>query len=684
VSKRPQEAKYFRGDLQGLRGIAVVFVLLFHAEFKGFQGGFVGVDIFFVLSGFLITKNLLEEEIKTGTISLRNFYAKRLRRLLPASSLVLIATLILGYFYLPPVLLPDLTRDISAATLYISNFIFAGRATDYFAANATPSPVLHFWSLSLEEQFYIFWPVTVLLLAKTKLLTHTTVRLFSVLTFATSLSFAIWLLPRSEPWAFFSLPTRAWQLALGAFIATFVFKLEKLSYKVAWVLGTLGLGAVIASGLFIRNAANFPGLIALLPTIGAGLIIVAGVQRRRNLAWNLLSVKPLQYLGKISYSIYLWHWPLFVIPMIASGQALSVKSKLTLIAVTFLLSIVTEKYVEERFRLGGLRNRRPIITFYTAVFSMLILVISSIGVRADVLSNSHKHVAKSTLALNLPTSTTRPKTIDAPVPDDLVPSLFEAKSDHPITYSDHCNVQVNQLPTGASCIYGDTKSTTTVALFGDSHAMAWFPALNSISISNHWKLYSQTMSACGPPDLKQWNNSAAIEMQNCPIWRETAIARIIKAKPLFVLTTGTRAFAAVKDDGSIAPASENATLWEAGMKRTLAKFKAAGIRVIMVSDVPYANGDPVVCLSAHPDSSIACANPVSSAIDTNWLNLERKVSTAESVPLIEPQMWVCPSTPCPVVISNILIYLDAGHMTATFANSLSAKLGDAITVALKQ
>jgi peptidoglycan/LPS O-acetylase OafA/YrhL len=682
VPKAAKDAFNFRGDLQGLRAIAVIFVLLFHAEIVGFQGGFIGVDIFFVLSGFLITKNLLDEEIRTGTISISAFYAKRLRRLLPASVLVLISTLILGYFYLPPVLIPDLTRDVSAATLYISNFSFAARATDYFAANATPSPVLHFWSLSLEEQFYIFWPITVLLLSRTRFLARSTVRTFSAITLIASLFFAVWLLPKSEPWAFFSLPTRAWQLALGALVATLVVKLEKLNFKVAWLLSLIGLGAVLASGLFIRSAANFPGWIALLPTVGAALVIVGGTQHRKTFTWNLLNLPVMQYIGKISYSLYLWHWPLFVIPMISVGHALSLSSKLILIAITFALSILTEKFVEAKFRFGFLKRRKPMLTFFTSVLAMLVLISTSVGVRAEILNSSHHSGSSKPLTLALSTSATRPKTIDTKVPEDLAPSLFQAKNDHPAIYSDHCNVQVNQLPTSAACIYGDTTSATTVALFGDSHAMAWFPALNEISIKNHWKLYSQTMSACGPPDLKQWNNSAAIIMENCPIWREAAIKRIIKAKPLFVLVTGTRAFAAVHDDGSIAKASENAGLWEPAMKRTLEKFKTAGIKVIMVSDVPYASGDPVICLSAHPNSSLACTSPVGTAIDASWLDLERKVATFEKVSLIEPQMWVCPSDPCPVIIGNILIYLDGGHMTATFAAKLSAKLDLAIASAL--
>ena len=682
MASKSARSNKFRGDLQGVRGIAVLFVLLFHAGIPGFQGGFIGVDIFFVLSGFLITKNLLEEEIRTGTISIREFYAKRMRRLLPASGLVLLLTLIFGYLYLPRVLIPELTRDISAATLYISNFSFAARATDYFAVNATPSPVIHYWSLSLEEQFYIFWPVAVLLLSKLRFMARTSVRHFALLTFFASLAFAIWLLPRSEPWAFFSLPTRAWQLALGAIIATLVSNFRRLKYFVAWVLGFSGLGMVIASGLFIRSSAQFPGPIALLPTVGVGLIIIAGIQKRKTAVSALLSWRPLQYLGKISYSIYLWHWPLFVIPLIAMGHPLKLAVRVALIAITLVISAASEKFVEAKFRLGRLKANRPLRTYLAAAFSILILISSSVGVRAEVLNKVHKPHKAVIVISNLLTAVVRPTTVDAPVPEDLYPSLFDAKNDHPISYTDRCNVQVNGLASSSPCIYGDTTSTVTVALFGDSHALAWFPAINRVATNNHWKLFSQTMSACGPPDLGQWNAQAAKVLKNCPIWREAAIQKIIAAKPLFVLLTGTRGFVAVHADGTIAPVTENASLWSAGMKRTLDKFKAAGIRPIMISDIPFANNDPTICLSLHPKSSIACATPVVRAINSDWVLLERKVAMAEKVTLIEPQMWLCPSSPCPVILNNILIYLDASHMTATFSQTLSGKLGRAIAASL--
>ena len=234
----------------------------------------------------------------------------------------------------------------------------------------------------------------------------------------------------------------------------------------------------------------------------------------------------------------------------------------------------------------------------------------------------------------------------------------------------------------APCLYGDLNSKTTIALFGDSHALAWFPAVNKIAKLHHWKLYSQTMSSCGPADIPAWSPSTGSLMQNCPIWRNAAITKIIASHPIFVLIGGTRGFETLNSQGAVASAPDNHLIWEAGVKRNIDKFKSAGIKVVMLSDVPVANGDPVVCLSAHPDSSIACANPVSKAIDIGWLETERKVAKDEGIALIEAQMWVCPTEPCPVIIKNTLVYFDPGHMTATFSASLSSKLNAAIKKAI--
>ena len=674
----------FRKDLQGLRAIAVLFVLLFHAGVPGFNGGFIGVDVFFVLSGFLITGNLLREALSSGTVSLQNFYAKRIRRLLPASLFVLFLTLLACFLFLPPVLIPNFVGDITSAILYISNMSFAFQATDYFASGATPSPVLHFWSLGVEEQFYIFWPMLVLLLTKSKLHARHSVRIFGSLTFATSLLFAVWLLPRSQPWAFFSLPTRAWELALGAVLATVVSHVSKIDHKLINIVGFFGLLLVIFSGFFIRSANQFPGLLALLPTVGAGFIIFAGAHKGKTLTSNLLSEAPMQYIGKISYSLYLWHWPLFVIPAIIVGHSLSWAVRTLLFFITFLAASLSEKFIERPFKGGFLTHLSSKRTFLITMISMALIIATAFSFRYESMHGFRpfKFFTSSTSLVAPTQGSIRPATIDQPVPMKLHPSLFNAKSDRSINYADHCHTQLNMTASPARCLYGDLNSKTNIALFGDSHALAWFPAVNKLAKLHHWKLYSQTMSSCGPADIPAWSPSTGSLMRNCPIWREAAINKIIDAHPLFILMGGTRGFETLNARGSVASPPENHLIWEAGIKRSIEKFKAAGIKVILLSDVPVANGDPVVCLSNHPDSSLACANPVSKAIDTGWLETERKVAHDTGITLVEAQMWVCPTDPCPVIIKQTLVYFDPGHMTATFSASLSPKLDMAIVQAL--
>ena len=522
------------------------------------------------------------------------------------------------------------------------------------------------------------------MLTKSKLHVRHSVRIFASITFIVSLFFAVWLLPRSQPWAFFSLPTRAWELALGAILATVISHVPKIDHKLINIFGFFGLLLVLFSGFFIRSASQFPGFLALIPTVGAGLVIFAGAHKGKTLTSNLLSEAPFQYIGKISYSLYLWHWPLFVIPAIIVGHSLSWPIRLLLFALTFVTASLSERCIEQPFKAGLLTYLKPNRTFSITMISMVLIIAAAFTFRYESLHGFRpfKIFSSATSPVSPTQGGARSATVDHPVPKNLRPSLFNAKNDRSINYADHCHTQLNMTASTARCLYGDLNSKTTIALFGDSHALAWFPAVNKIAKLHHWKLYSQTMSSCGPADIPAWSPSTGSLMQNCPIWRESAVNKIIAAHPLFVLMGGTRGFETLNAQGNVASPPENHLIWEAGVKRNIEKFKAAGVKVILLSDVPVANGDPVVCLSAHPDSSNACANPVSKAIDVGWLETERKVSNDEGVALIEPQMWVCPTDPCPVIIKDILVYFDPGHMTATFSASLSPKLDKAISKAL--
>lgn len=685
----------FRADIEGLRGIAVLLVLLFHASIPGFNGGFVGVDVFFVISGFLITGMLLREYESTGKISLRNFYARRVRRLLPASALVLVVTLIASIIVLPPLSIPSVMVDISAAALYVSNIVFAFRATDYFAAGSAPSPILHFWSLGVEEQFYLFWPAIFLLVAYGARKLRMRIGIAIAAIGISSFVFATYLVTRAGPWAFFSLPTRAWELALGGILAVFGTKLSKTPHWLAVLFGWLGLTAVIYSGVFIKATAPFPSWPALTPTLGAALLIVGGSRVSRFSSAPFLGMAVPQFLGRISYSLYLWHWPLLVLPLAIKGLPLNIyeRSGLALLAIPF--AYATQRWVEDPLRHGRLIGTLPRKNLLTAAAMAMVIVGASIGTDYLVTTNAHHNTPKMTaeqkaaeidallnpLAENTKSANSRPDTLASPVPANLDPELINAKNDRPLTYVDRCHTQQNLLPSTLPCIYGDITSNTTIMLFGDSHALSWFPAMNILAKKNGWKLLSLTMSACSPADIPAWNPSNNSVMKNCAIWRAESLKKIATAKPLIVVVAGTRGFATIDSKGKLVKGDARSAIWRSGMKRTVDQLKLASKNVIYIGDAPQSLIDPPVCLSAHPKNALECATPVAKAIQNDWISQETAMTIEEKISFIDPGLWICPTSPCPVILGNLLVYMDGGHLTATFSAALASKLRTAISVA---
>lgn len=685
----PQTKTSFRADIEGLRGVAVLLVLFFHASF-GFSGGYVGVDVFFVISGFLITGMLLREIEDTGRISLSKFYARRARRLLPAASLVLIATLIASIFILPPLLMPGVAVDTAVAALYVSNIAFARHAIDYFAIGSTPSPILHFWSLSVEEQFYMFWPAALLLVTRGTRKPRRNIGITIAFIAISSFFFALWLLPRSQPWAFFSLPTRAWELALGGLLAVASKHLTLIPKHIASILGWIGLCAVVFSGIFTRNAAQFPGLPALLPTLGAGLIILSGTQKLSNGPERILGSRILLFFGRISYSLYLWHWPLLVLPLTGGGGRLSTSVRIALIIASIALATLTHYLVENPLRRGQFIGVLPPRNLFMA--ALLAILITGFSLGADVAatadlhnkSNSTQSTTKSPTAFPSALMPVRPLTIDVPIPSNLNPDLANAKTDRALAYLDRCHTQMDQPPSTEDCLYGDTNSTTTIVLFGDSHALSWFPAVNALAKTRGWRLLSLTMSACSPADISAWNPNSQQVMKNCAIWREDALTRMAAVHPSIVLVAGTRGFETVDNSGQVLAGDARDTSWVLGMTRTINRIKVLASNVILLADTPLSAVDPPVCLSAHSDSVLACSTPVDIAINPRWLGMEKSIATAEKIGFIDPEWWVCPSSPCPVTYNNFLIYLDGGHLTATYAASLAIPLGKAIVTTVSK
>ncbi|MFH1474629.1 MAG: acyltransferase family protein, partial [Chloroflexota bacterium] len=609
-------AEAFRPDVEGLRGIAILFVVLFHADLVPLAGGFVGVDVFFVISGFLITGLLLRERERTGRIALAGFYARRVRRLLPAALVAIAVILPAASALVAPLDRPAAALDGAAAALSFANIRFALGEGDYFASMTSPSPFLHFWSLSVEEQFYLAWPVLLLLGAR-----GGRPRLGAAITLGvvlvTSLAACVVATEVAPSWAFYMLPTRAWQLATGGLLAIGAVALARIPGLPMAALGWAGLAAVLVAPVAVDAAMAYPGVAALLPTLGAAALIAAG-QRRWSPA-RLLAVTPLRYLGRISYSLYLWHWPILVLPAIAAGAPLEPRARLALVAVSVVVATLSWACVEEPFRRAtwcfALRPVRTlafagaalafIVAFsaglsYRQASDLDLVGVSSVGetpadgAAVDDVDWTADWTADWTDTgatedepedpaagggVNAPTAgptavpggsplpsalpsaapsaapTTRPTPtprVSFVLPRDVRPSLARARDDIERLRRDGC-LAFEPATAPRDCVYGNRSGTFTVALVGDSHASHLFPAVEAIAKRNGWRLETYVKVACPFIDLRVRNLALKREYRECPPWRTAVLERLTAHPADLVLVSNSRwTFPVRTEDGTVA------------------------------------------------------------------------------------------------------------------------------------
>ena len=461
----PERSEHFRPDVEGLRAVAVLLVLLYHAGVPGFGGGYVGVDVFFVVSGFLITALLLRELDASGSISFSRFYARRVRRLLAASVLTLVATLGAALVLLPATRIPEVAIDVGAAAAYVSNLRFAIAANDYFQAGGAPSAVLHFWSLSVEEQFYFFWPAVLLILWRLSARLHVGRRglvVGMVLLSAASLVGCVWLTGQNQAWAFYLLPTRAWELGTGALLAISASRLQLRGRRTAAIFGLVGLAAIMLAALAFSDQTSFPGFAAVLPVAGTALVIVGGFHPSA-LPTRLLSLPPATFLGRISYSTYLWHYPMLFFAAVAYGAPLPLSLSVLVALGSIPLAAITQRLVERPFRAGRFIGVRPRVNLGQALASTLVVV---------MLAGGATLYAKSKVDATL---------------GDLIPPLGDLQDARPTR--GFCPDDVGDM---AACVYGDPSSKATIVLFGDSHALHWFPAFEPMALQHDIRPVSYT------------------------------------------------------------------------------------------------------------------------------------------------------------------------------------------------
>jgi len=638
----------FRPDIEGLRAVAVLLVLLYHAGVPAISGGYVGVDVFFVVSGFLITGLILRELEARRSVSLSRFYARRARRLLPAATLTLVVTLAASVVLLPFVRIPAISIDVAAAATYVSNLRFGVSANDYFAAAAAPSPVLHFWSLSLEEQFYLFWPLMLLLTYRVSSRWVSPMRGIAVMVGLVSVaSFVacIWLTGENEMWAFFLLPTRAWELGLGALVMCAVPRLAHLPHGIAPALVGIGLMLIAAAALLFDESTRFPGAFALVPTLGTAMVIVGSTPARRSWPSRMLTNGPCRFLGRVSYSTYLWHWPMLVFAAAIHGSPLPLGISLVVAFASIPVAALTQFAVERPFRLGRLIGVRPRWNLAQAVISALVIVAISAAAAASARS----------------------------VVDDRLAGLQPPVSDPRTLRSGWC-IKLTEVDDPNRCVEGDPASSRVVVLFGDSQAEHWTAAMTRMAVDRGWRLVSLTRPSCYSLDF-----AVAYDAEKeCPEWREHVFARIRVERPDLVVLSNHARLAFMVDGrvlvSSVAADRDGALReWGDGLSRTLARLTEMSTEVAIIGETPLAGVDVPSCLVEHADDFSACDRPLAS-IPEAWLAVDAAVAAEHGATFIDPTEWLCPAERCPAVIDNMLVYRDTMHMGEPFSASLTDRL----------
>lgn len=706
----------FRPDVEGLRALAVVAVVVYHAWPAWLPGGFVGVDVFFVVSGFLITSLLLREFAATGTISLRRFWARRARRLLPAATIALVATAVAGRLLLDGLSTGVLARDIAAAAGFVANIRFGLIGNDYLSSSLPPSPVLHFWSLAVEEQFYVLWPAAVLVALRVGRRRGAGRRVLGLVVGAVAVASLAWSIAWTSSagvWAFFLLPTRAWELLAGVGVALAAPVIGRsLSRPVSWALSVAGLVVVEAAMVLFDDGTAFPGVAAMLPVAGTVLVLVGGLA----VPLPLLAVRPLQWIGARSYSIYLWHFPFLVFAERRWG-ALSGVGAAAAVAGAVAVATLMHRWVEDPLRRSPVLAVRPARSLGLGAIGVALSLASaglvvafppslSGGVDAAEVSLAGPEPAVSTsssppvptvdTSTSAPSATSTPPTtttlwvhaeqadlddppwlapivaanlatleralLAAEVPGNAAPSLDEIRDDVPVAYDDGCHVGIGGSR-AVDCVYGDPQGSYRIVLFGDSHLTQWLPAFADAGERLGWQIRLHTKRACPwtfiPTEKDQIGN-------NCAGWQANVVEAIAADPPDLLIVSGYR-YKQVGWAAGMAPDE----VWRKGGVAALEALRPLVPSLVILGDSSTPALDVPSCLASHRSDVGACVATREEAVRPTRQQVERELAEQFDALFVPTSNWTCTARACPVVVGNVLMYRDDSHLTATAAALLT-------------
>ena len=662
------DAQKFRPDLEGLRGAAILLVVLFHADVRAFAGGFVGVDVFFVLSGFFITGLLLRELEDTSTIDVQAFYGRRAMRLLPALLLVMLTTLALVMSLYAPIDRAPVASTGRSVALYSGNIEFARQSTDYF--HAADNPLLHTWSLAVEEQFYLVWPLVLLLAwAGWSRWTRTPEeialpsetdgdvnrrRLTMVIGLlgALSLLASVMLTPTSQSWAFFGMPTRIWEFALGGMLFLALRERRSWSSSARGIALQVGGGvAVVAAIALYDSVTPYPGIAAIFPALGGAALIAGGEWAPASAVSRALAASWLRWFGRLSYAWYLWHWPLVGLGAVLDPR-IGVAGKLAWSGVALVLAWLTHRYVEQSPRDGALARIPE--RWVTA---------SVVGASVAAAFVAHVALVKARRDASSPAQRT----------------FAAARSDR----MDHdCWATTVDDPRGA-CEFGDTRSSTVIALLGDSHAEHWLGALDRAGREHGWKIVAMVKGGCPVADMPRLVNARFKRYYHeCTRYREAMVRRIIAMRPNAVILSSWDHYFPVNGKGASWQVTPE--MWRLGLRRTYQRLTAAGLRTVAIRGTPRAWFDVPACLSrlqARVPFARRCEYDRAESLSPAAVRAQNDAARGLPVRFVDMNDQICTAQRCAVVRNGAVVFTDDNHLTASFSRTLAPVLGRRLALA---
>lgn len=666
-TRRAGSTRKYRPELQGLRALACLLVVVYHIWLGRVSGG---VDVFFLISGFLITGQLIRASARGG-IEFRPMWGRMFKRLFPAALTVLLAAMVAGMLWLPQHRWLQTIKEAVASALYLENWRLAADSVDYFAQHNTASPLQHFWSLSIQGQFYLVWPLLIALVAlvarKARRSLQVSVAVALVTLFASSLALSVWLTAVNQPLAYFSSLTRVWEFALGGLLALVIERVA-LRRGLRIVFGWAGVASLVACGLVLQVGTVFPGYLALWPTLAAAMVIVAGATESRLGADRLLSSRPLEYLGNISYALYLWHWPVLVFYLVLADRAhIGLIEGTGLIGLSLLLAALTYHLVEQPVRLSAIGADTRWGAYRFAVLSLVpVLVLAGSW---QVLSL--QRVQQQALAFDDPDhpgarAHTPGFAYAGTTKADLAPSFIALADDWARIDEQHCVLSPRGAELQVCSTEVDGPPTRRIVVVGDSHAQQLLGALVPIAHERNWQVTSMVRSFC--PFTT--DSDTRPDDQGCLDWNAAVAEEIVAMRPDAVITMGTRdvrvGLTEYTPDGYLAQ-------WR--------KLEEAGIPVVAVRDNPRYDFSPSACVEANGPDAEECSTPRAELLASPPPYAELP-DVPGNVRFVDLSDYLCDPQRCSPVIGNVLVYVDDNHVSATYMRTMAPIIEQEVDTAL--